>query len=707
MSFYRSGAEHLRDLCAGMEERLMAELYLGRALGYLGERPSGMPGGSMTLGQAEALTYDDRAFEDAAARTEVRQRLERAEASEAQIAARLARSAEVGIAIPWARVAGQLDGHAFDLAVLALACAVELDPALARLCAFINDDLARPYADGGLALTLFGDRRRGAVAARTRLMPGAALFALGLLTVPVGREGADGQSVTRSPLRVARRVLDWLAGHEGLPADMHPWSTLSQDAAPPLEGLSLSDAELDARREALAAARDGEVWWLMGPRGTGRRTFAHGLAGALGRRLLVVDGAKVSGALHEGRLAQAQREAWLQDALLTFADVQALREDERTMVFRAAEAQPATVVLTTELGATTPRMDKRVRALEFGVPAYAERLTLWAAALADAGVAIEESALETAAARYRVTPGQVRECVRVQMDRAGAPDGARVSAWIDAAVGQVLTGDFGGLAVRILHRATRDDLVLPAEALTQLRQIASRHTHRAQVMETWAFGRRARDRHGITALFHGPSGTGKTMAASVLANELNMELFRVDLSQVMSKWIGDTEKQLARIFDEAEASHALLLFDEADSVFAKRTEVKETRDRYANLSTNYLLQRMEGFAGVCVLTTNLASSIDEAFSRRLHFRVHFPEPGPAERETLWRTMIPALAPLGDDVDFGWLGEGWEMSGGHIQSAVLRAAFLAAELDSPLTMAILERAANDEYQAMGRVVRTRV
>src|SRR5690606_1287781 len=207
-----------------------------------------------------------------------------------------------------------------------------------------------------------------------------------------------------------------------------------------------------------------------------------------------------------------------------------------------------------------------------------------------------------------------------------------------------------------------------------------------------------------SCLFNGPPGTGKTMAAGVIARELGMDLYRVDLSQIVSKWVGETEKNLARVFDEASRGHAVLLFDEADSLFGKRTAVKSSNDRYNNLQVNYLLQRIESFEGITILTTNLADAIDEAFARRIKFKVSFPVPDAAERAKLWRVMLPRDAECEASIDFDHLGESFEMAGANIKNTILRAAFRAAEACEPISTRLLEQAGISELREMGKLVR---
>jgi SpoVK/Ycf46/Vps4 family AAA+-type ATPase len=241
-----------------------------------------------------------------------------------------------------------------------------------------------------------------------------------------------------------------------------------------------------------------------------------------------------------------------------------------------------------------------------------------------------------------------------------------------------------------------------------LRDMIAMVRERAQILERWGYQRHLGISRGVSALFSGEPGTGKTMAASVVASELGLELVRIDLSTVVSKYVGETEKNLGKIFDEAQDAHAMLLFDEADSLFGKRTELKTAQDRFANLEVNYILQRMETFDGVSVLTTNAESAIDPALQRRLNFRIRFPEPEVEEREQLWRRLLPPQAGLdgGDGthaIDFHALAERFDMTGGYIKNAVVRAAVIAARAGRAMIADDLWQGAHHEYVEMGKVM----
>jgi SpoVK/Ycf46/Vps4 family AAA+-type ATPase len=245
-------------------------------------------------------------------------------------------------------------------------------------------------------------------------------------------------------------------------------------------------------------------------------------------------------------------------------------------------------------------------------------------------------------------------------------------------------------------------LVLPENTLTQLHEICNHVRHRHRVLGEWRFERKLSYGKGLSALFVGPSGTGKTMAAEVIANELQLDLYKIDLSSVVSKYIGETEKNLAKIFTEAESSNAILFFDEADALFGKRTKVSDAHDRYANIETSYLLQKMESYAGVAILATNFQENIDEAFARRIRFLVDFPFPDAERRQEIWRTHFPAEAPTSREIDYAWLGQQLQITGGNIKNIALNAAFLAAEDGGEIAMEHVLRGAKREFEKIGKL-----
>jgi SpoVK/Ycf46/Vps4 family AAA+-type ATPase len=310
------------------------------------------------------------------------------------------------------------------------------------------------------------------------------------------------------------------------------------------------------------------------------------------------------------------------------------------------------------------------------------------------------------AGKFKLGSGQIGGAVDAAVGIARTRDPRQPVITVDdlyAGARMQSTPILNELAKKITPHYQWDDLVLPADPRAQLREMSLFVEHRHHVYDTWGMGARLAMGKGLMALFAGNSGTGKTMAADVLAHQLGLDLYKIDLSGVVSKYIGETEKNLGTIFQEAETSNAILFFDEADALFGKRSEVKDAHDRYANIETAYLLQKMEEYSGVVILATNLKMNLDEAFLRRLHFVVDFPMPEEVDRLRIWKSTIPPQLPLSDDVDLAFLARQLKIAGGNIRNIVLAAAFLAADERTPVSMAHMVRATRREYQKLGRMI----
>jgi ATP-dependent 26S proteasome regulatory subunit len=353
-------------------------------------------------------------------------------------------------------------------------------------------------------------------------------------------------------------------------------------------------------------------------------------------------------------------------------------------------------ILATSSGRVARRWRRPPVIVELPVLATAQRARLWRRALPDATP--DDATL--LATMYPLAPALVRAAARAAVEQRR--DGVLRPVHIAAGIRAVLDDRLTGLATRVEVTQTWDDVVLPDDQAAGVLELMARIRRRPRVLEDWGFADKLGRGLGIVALFSGPPGTGKTMTAGLVARSLGVELYRVDVSKVVSKWIGETEKNLAALFDAAEAGHAMLLFDEADALFGKRTEVRTSNDRHANQEINYLLQRIESFDGVCVLTTNHDAALDEAFRRRIAIHVRFPLPSVDERRRLWTSLLPARAPRVEDLGIDRLADTYVMSGGHIRNAVLRAAFLAADEDVAITAQHLQTAARLEYEAIGKL-----
>ncbi|HEU4793594.1 MAG TPA: ATP-binding protein, partial [Nitrolancea sp.] len=324
-------------------------------------------------------------------------------------------------------------------------------------------------------------------------------------------------------------------------------------------------------------------------------------------------------------------------------------------------------------------------------PTRREQRDLWRSLLGDAAVELNGS-LDPIVTQFNMSAPAIRRSVWEALEPSDSAQSPAIKLW-DASRTQARPR-LDDLAQRIESAVGWDNLILPEAQHETLREIAAHLRQRATVYEGWGFGHTGARGLGISALFVGASGTGKTMAAEVLASEFRLDLYRIDLSQVVSKYIGETEKNLRRVFDAAEGGGAILLFDEADALFGKRSEVKDSHDRYANIEVSYLLQRMEAYRGLAILTTNMKSALDQAFLRRLRFIVQFPFPNAAQRAEIWRRIFPPNTPT-DGLDVDKLAR-LTVAGGNIRNIALNAAFLAADAGEAVRMAHLLRASRSEY-----------
>jgi ATP-dependent 26S proteasome regulatory subunit len=469
----------------------------------------------------------------------------------------------------------------------------------------------------------------------------------------------------------------------------------------------LPDAERDRLLAAARAARDHQPLRLhfRGRRGSARKATARALAGELGVPLLIVGltrlPADADGA-HEV-LLRAVREAALHGAVLYLDSMEDLPRPGSSALAWWLARHPGLVIMASGKEWVPPAGPPLgVVEISFLQPGPQIRRRAWAAALRRAGIAPEADLAETLADRFRCGPGQIADAVASAAARARAAGTEPTEAELFTAARGQTAHLLTALTSKITPTHSFDDLVLPDDSITQLRELCQRVILRERVWQRWGPSRPVPPGRGTIALLAGPPGTGKTMAAEVVAAELGLDLFKIDLSAMVSKYIGETEKNLERIFTAAADTDAILLFDEADALFGKRSEVRDSHDRYANIEISYLLQRMERYDGIAILATNLREHLDEAFTRRLHFVVGFPFPGEEERSRIWEICLPSGDLRGDDIDVERLGRDFRLSGGNIRNAAVHAAFLAAAQDTPIGADHVRQAVAREHQKMGKI-----
>jgi SpoVK/Ycf46/Vps4 family AAA+-type ATPase len=371
-----------------------------------------------------------------------------------------------------------------------------------------------------------------------------------------------------------------------------------------------------------------------------------------------------------------------------------------------AEAPPCLVWLDAPAsGAVLTRLRLPRLSLELPPPSARERARIWAECLERDGIQ-HAADVDLLAARYRMSREQIEAAICAArgelawQSAAGSRPSQLTTNDLAAAARIEIRVDLGSLATRIESHRGWGDLVVPGDVLDQLREFCDRVTRRGQVLDDGGFAGRLGTATGVPALFAGPSGSGKTMAAGIVAAELGLDCFKINLAAVVSKYIGETEKNLEQVFAAAEQGDLLLFFDECDALFGKRSEVRDARDRYANIEVAYLLQRLESYPGPVILATNLLSDLDEAFTRRMAFTIHFPLPGPAERRHIWERIWPGQTRVAPDVDAGELARRYALSGGNIRNIAVAGAFLAAGDGGPVTRQHVLHAVRREYQKLG-------
>ncbi len=595
----------------------------------------------------------------------------------------------------------------FERDLLLICAGLELDSSFAPLCAALQGDSRRAYPSFSLAM---------------KALPGAHWSAI-LPAAPLRRwrlvEVGPGDGLTTSPLRIDERVLHYLAGLSYLDERLQ-WMA---DPVRVSEELPPSHRAL-ARRIVDILLKDGilanPIIQLCGGEGVGKRAIAASACADLGLQLHAIHATDIPAnvADREALARFWEREAFLSGAAI-LVDCEDLDGKDGRDRMHAVVSFVESAKCMIFVASRQPLIFKRRSALRLDVerPRPAEQRSLWRRALGPASQGLDGQ-LEGLVAQFNLGPGEIQAASIEAL--AGWSKGAEDAE----ALGEPgESGDSGGLAElapllwdacrtqarprladlaqRIDPLATWNDLVLPEPQLQILREIGVHLRGRAIVYDLWGFASKGSRGLGISALFAGDSGTGKTMAAEVLANDLKLDLYRIDLSQVVSKYIGETEKNLRRVFDAAENGGAILLFDEADALFGKRSEVKDSHDRYANIEISYLLQRMEAYRGLAILTTNMKSALDRAFLRRIRFIVQFPFPDASNRAEIWRRIFPEETPT-DGVDFGKLAR-LNVAGGNIRTIALYAAFLAADSEESVGMAHLLRAARVEYAKMERAL----
>ncbi len=608
-----------------------------------------------------------------------------------------------------------------EVDIVLVALAPELDPRYERLFAYLQDDVTKKRPSVDLVLNLLTDSFDQKLQMR-RLVTEDSRLVRSRLIVCYADGGGREPSLLSHYLRPAARVVEHLLDQPGLdetlgnsaklyyPVQKEPW---------------LDDDVLRQIKQALK--RDTEtgfypMFCFEGGYGVGKKVAAEYAASLLDKPLLKLNLeslANLEGGLDDG-LHLALRDGRLVEAVLYLGGWDSIVDEDRprSSVLEPILAYPGPVMTAGEKSwQPSGNRERRILRVTFNASDHEQRVRIWKHYLGDDAPEDEDGFLSDIAHlaegtnlalwqlsnQFLFSPGQIEDVVATARDLAEWHHRPLNIHDLFAASRAHSNQKLVALATKIVPRYQWEDIVLPNDTIAQLHEMVNTVRQRPMVYGKWGFDRKVALGKGLSALFAGESGTGKTMAADIMAGELGQDLYKIDLSMMVSKYIGETEKNLNRVFSEAETSNAILFFDEADAIFGKRSEVKDSHDRYANIEISYLLQRMESYDGVVILASNLRGNLDEAFTRRLHFIVEFPFPEAADREVIWKVNFPPETPLGDDVDFRLLARRFRIAGGNIRNIIMAAAFLAAERNSAVCMRHLLHGTRREYQKIGRLI----
>jgi len=729
MQLYETGLDYLRDELALLERGMRILLAEFESKEIDGQTPMSMRGLIVNAIDIERSFQGRESNQEPDVLDSFRQfRLE----MEREFSQNIHDSISEGASLPFAYLSWSLRLTTWEKRCVMLCLAAELDSRYESWFGYLNDDVTLRVPTAELALRLLGDSKEEFYFARALL---AGYSTLGRFVLRSDKAAVvPERSMLKQPLRMDPRIISFLLDTEKLDSRIEGVCTLYDGVKPPpeltfnfeLQHRLLQAVHRERKQEGgrAIAEYDGDEQrqipfiQLSGPSGAGKKLHARHLAQSLEQPLLLVKLDKLAkdGEAMAEQLRNIVRESLLFVAVLCFdegaGDTTSAegwphhQERIRKALNEYMEMSrlPAVIWLT-----RTERRPSQLPLPSFAAltnqvvhaPNAEVRLQLWKRCgyeEADMGL------LSHLADKYMFTAGQI----------AGMSRQAERLAHFNEHEFPTLDDYASASRTQVQHRLSElaekqklvrrwEDLILPEEPFELLKEACSRHKYSETVFNRWGFGQKLPYGRGLSMLFAGPPGTGKTMAAEVVAGELGLELYRIDLSRVVSKYIGETEKNLRELFAEAESSGAVLFFDEGDSLFGKRTEVKDSNDRFANMEASYLLQRIESFEGVSILATNLLQNMDEAFLRRMQVIVKFPFPDAAHREQIFRSLLPKEAPLDTDLDLSFLAARIDASGGHIKNIVLSAAFMAASEHAPIGMRHMVRATRQELHKMGKIV----
>lgn len=613
---------------------------------------------------------------------------------------------------------GRLFGlSAFEMKTIVICLAPELRRKYDRLYAYLQDDITRKRPSIDLVLELLCETEAERWHASRFFSDMASLLRAALVQKVDDPHSPSGSSQLAQFLRLDPRICEFLLDNNQIDtrltefAKLYPWT----DRAPELMMQeSIVESVLRLVDHHLAPDnmdRRKLVFYLHGPYGTGKHDLVLYTCHKLGGSLLSLDVEQLlaAGSGATELLHLTFREGLLHQAVLFLEHADVLLQDAARPLLKALEVAMTEYGWLIFLSGTMPWTIKEAfgsfifQSVALPVPDVSVRSAVWRKGLTGRAPDADRWARELAE-QFRLTSKRIRAAIQLAENRRLMEPERRPLTFSDftAACRQQSNHKLEELALKIKPHYEWEDIILPEAQMTHLREICNQVKLSYRVFKEWGFDKKLSRGKGLSVLFSGSPGTGKTMAAEVIAHELELDLYKIDLSSVVSKYIGETEKNLAKIFEEAETSNAILFFDEADALFGKRTEISDAHDRYANIETSYLLQRMEEYDGVVILASNLRENMDDAFIRRIRFIVEFPFPDETSRLKIWQTHFPKEAPVSEGIDYEYLSRKFKIAGGNIKNIVLNSAFLAAQNGGVITTKHIRDGAKREFEKMGKL-----
>lgn len=626
---------------------------------------------------------------------------------ESEISQKIVKSLEKGIKLRLPSLANIFDLSPFEIDCILVCLAPALDRKYEKLYAYLNDDITKKHPTVDLVLNLLCSSTEDKIHSRRHFDTSEHLFKHNLISFV----GEGTENILSRFIKVDDRIINYTLGINFIDARIEPYCKLVRPQAD-LNELIMQDGLKTQVKNIINSYSEVKskyfTYLLQGSYGAGKKTITQGICKELNKEILAlnIETLMKNEANFEGIIQLVFREALLRDSAVYLDNFERLYTEDykntfyRNILFKSLEDFKGITFIASKESIELDEGQNNLFKIEIEKPNYNTRKELWETSLDEKISAKDIVAISN---KFKFTPGQIKDAIE-SGKRFAALEGRQNLTSEDLYNGckDQSSQKLSSLAKKIKPNYKWKDLILPPDNKEQLTELINYIKNKGTVYQDWGFDKRLSLGKGLNISFSGTSGTGKTMAAEVIASKLNLDLYKVDLSMVVSKYIGETEKNLNKIFDAAEESNAILFFDEADALFGKRSEVRDSHDRYANIEISYLLQKMEENQGIVILATNLSQNIDGAFLRRMHFTIEFPFPSAECRLKIWKILIPEKAPVADDINFDFLANNFQLAGGNIKNIIVNAAFYAAEDSGIINMEHIVRSIRREYQKIGKV-----